>query len=124
MNKSTHLLSLPTLIYGVTDVARAKEWYTQVLGFPPYFDQPYYVGFQVNGLELGLDPNAKPVGNKHKGVIGYWQVADIDAEYTRILDLGGVDTEKPHDVGDGIKVAQIADPFGNIIGLIFNPHLK
>jgi hypothetical protein len=28
------------------------------------------------------------------------------------------------DVGEGIKVASVKDPFGNVIGLIENPHFS
>jgi catechol 2,3-dioxygenase-like lactoylglutathione lyase family enzyme len=41
-----NFLGLRTEIYHAPDLAKAKAWYSSVLGFPPYFDQPFYVGFK------------------------------------------------------------------------------
>jgi predicted enzyme related to lactoylglutathione lyase len=110
---------LRTVIYGVDDIARAKEWYSTLLGIQPYFDEPFYVGFNVGGFELGLDPNAKP------GSIGptaYWGVEDIEATFTRLLSLGARAHTPVQDVGDDIRTAVVIDPFGNTLGMIKNPH--
>jgi predicted enzyme related to lactoylglutathione lyase len=115
---------LRTVIYGVSDIGRAKQWYSQALGAEPYFDEPFYVGFNVGGYELGLDPNAAPVSKESAGVVAYWGVADIDAEFTRLLGLGGTAHGPVRDVGGGIRVATVLDPFGNLVGLIHNPHFK
>lgn len=116
-------LGLRTVIYHAPDLGAAKAWYTTAFGVAPYFDQPFYVGFEVGGFELGLDPDVKgvSVGNN---AVAYWGVADIDATYQRLLDLGGRSHSPVKDVGDDIKVAAVADPFGNVIGLIHNPHFK
>ncbi len=118
------LQGLRTVIYGVSDIARAKAWYSQALGMAPYFDEPFYVGFNVGGYELGLNPNAQPVSVASAGVVAYWGVEDIAAELTRLLDIGGKEHSAIQDVGEGIQVASLLDPFGNIIGLIHNPHFK
>ena len=60
---------LRTVIYGVGDIDRAKKWYSQILGVAPYFDEPFYVGFNVGGYELGLDPNAASVSKESTGVV-------------------------------------------------------
>lgn len=112
---------LRTVKYGVNDIEKAKRWYTEVLGFSPYFDQPFYVGFNVGGYELGLDPNAKPIS---AGVVAYWGVEDIHVEYKRLVNLGAKEHDPVRDVGDNILVASLLDPFGNIIGLIKNPHFQ
>ena len=54
------LLGLRTAIYPVSDITRARDWYAQVVGCQPYFDQPFYVGFAVGGFELGLLPDGTP----------------------------------------------------------------
>ncbi len=113
-----------TVIYGVNDIGKAKSFYTKILGVEPYFDQSYYVGYNIGGFELGLDPNAKPIGDSHAGVVAYWGVEDIDIEYKKILAAGGKEHSKVKNVGDDIKVATILDPFGNVFGLIYNPHFK
>ncbi len=118
------LQGLRTVIYGVSDIARAKAWYSQALGMAPYFDEPFYVGFNVGGYELGLNPNVQPNSAENAGVVAYWGVEDIAAELKRLLEIGGKEHSAIQDVGDGIQVATLLDPFGNIIGLIHNPHFK
>ena len=98
---------------------RAKAWYAQVLGKAPYFDQPFYVGFNVGGFELGLDPNGTPAG---EAAVAYWGVDDAGAALARLLQLGATPNQPVQDVGEGIKVASVRDPFGNILGIIENPH--
>jgi predicted enzyme related to lactoylglutathione lyase len=115
------LLGLRTTIYHVPDLAAAKAWYAAAFGVAPYFDESFYVGFQVGGFELGLDPDMSGV-NVGNNAVAYWGVADIDDAYRRLVDRGGEPREPVRDVGGDIKVAAIADPFGNVIGLIQNPH--
>lgn len=118
------LLGLRTVIYKVPDLAKAKAWYSETLGIAPYFDQPFYVGFEVGGFELGLDPDVSKRGPGAGGSTAYWGVKDLAATL-RTLGERNVTTVAPlKDVGEGIKVATIADPFGNLIGLIENPHFK
>ncbi len=97
----------------------AKAWYAQFAGVKPYFDTPFYVGFNVGGFELGLHPEGEPGPG---GVAVYWGTADIAAEVTRVVGFGGTLVKPVEDVGEGILVATIADPFGNHVGLIQNPH--
>ena len=113
------LLGLRTAIYRTPDLAAGKLWYTKALGIAPYFDQPFYVGYSVGGFELGLLPDAT---QSTAGV--YWGVADITAAYARLLDLGAQPRTEVTDVGDGIRTADVLDPFGNVLGIIENPHFK
>ena len=112
---------LRTVVYKVPDLARAKEWYAEAFGVQPYFDEPFYVGFNIGGYELGLDPNMSnvTVGNS---VATYWGVPDITAAHDRLLRAGAKGHEPITDVGSEIKVASVTDPFGNLIGIIENPH--
>jgi predicted enzyme related to lactoylglutathione lyase len=118
------ILGLRTAIYRVADLDRAKEWYRAVLGIEPYFDQPFYVGFNVGGFELGLDPDTSEGAPGPGGVTTYWGVADADAAFARLLGLGAREHSPVRDVGGGIKVAAALDPFGNVLGIIENPHFK
>ena len=130
-------LGLRTCIYHVTDLAAATEWYTKILGFGPYFQEPFYVGFNVGGYELGL----LPVENTEKdtssagslelaersapdNIETYWGVDDIDAVFSFLLDSGADSFSPPNHVGDDIWVATVKDPWGNIVGIIKNPHFK
>jgi predicted enzyme related to lactoylglutathione lyase len=116
------LLGLRTTIYRVSDIQKAKEWYAQFLGFQPYFDEPFYVGFNVEGFELGLQPEEGAVKTKSEGVNTYWGVEDIEATFAKLISMGATEHEKPTDVGGGIQVAMVKDPWGNLFGVIFNPH--
>jgi predicted enzyme related to lactoylglutathione lyase len=117
-------LGLRTAIYHVDDVERAKNWYSSILGFGPYFDQPFYVGFNVGGYELGLHPRKAESPSKAEGVVAYWGVNDAEAAFRRLIELGATKQEEVQDVGEGIKVASVKDPFGNSFGIIENPNFK
>jgi predicted enzyme related to lactoylglutathione lyase len=116
------LQGLRTAIYPAPDLARAKAWYTEALGIAPYFDQPFYVGFAVGGFELGLVPDQPLSSPTPGGVVAMWGVTDVAAESMRLHALGATIHEEPKEVGGGIVVASVLDPFGNILGLIHNPH--
>lgn len=113
---------LRTAIYSAPDLEKAKAWYTRILGFGPYFDEPFYVGFNVGGYELGLLPDAKATGRG--GVTVYWGVADADKALEMLLATGAEVEEPVQDVGGGIRTASVLDPFGNVFGVIENPHFK
>ncbi len=115
------LLGLRTVTYAAPDLGQAKTWYSRVLGIAPYFDQPFYVGFDVGGYELGLDPKAVPGGT---GVVAYWGVEDVEREYRRLLELGAREREPVKDVGEGIRLGTVLDPWGNVFGVIHNPHFR
>ena len=109
---------LRTVIYSVSDLAKGKEWYGKVLGIEPYFDEPFYVGYSVGGFELGLIPDGVP---GPQGALAYWGVPDVNAEITRLKEMKAQVHEPVKDVGGGIKVASVVDPFGNLFGIIENP---
>jgi predicted enzyme related to lactoylglutathione lyase len=115
---------LGTVVYHVPDLARAKAWYSTAFQQQPYFDQPFYVGFNLAGYELGLDPNTATVSPGTGGSVAYWRVDDIEGAVQHFVASGAVVAEPVQDVGDGIKVATVKDPFGNAIGLIKNPHFS
>lgn len=70
------------MIYHVPDLPAAKTWYTKVLEMPPYFDQPFYVGFSVGGFELGLVPDEKAGPG---GTVAYWGVQNAGSALDRLL---------------------------------------
>jgi predicted enzyme related to lactoylglutathione lyase len=117
-----HFLGLRTAIYPVPDLAKAKAWYAEAFGVAPYFDQPFYVGFNVGGFELGLDPDTSGVPAGATGVTTYWGVEDAARTWDRLLELGATPFSPVRDVGSGIRVAIVKDPFGNLLGIIQNPH--
>lgn len=119
-----NLLGLRTTIYRVADMEKAKAWYHEVLGFGPYFDQPFYVGFNVAGYELGLVPDESARETRSEGVNTYWGVNNVTDAFDRLLSLGATEFEAPTEVGDGIVTAMVKDPWGNLFGIIYNPHFS
>lgn len=120
--QSSTFIGLRTVIYAAPDIARAKEWYATALGIEPYFDEPFYVGFNIGGFELGLDPNAQNSGAG--GATAYWGVANADDAVARLLAAGATLSNPANDVGGGIRVASVMDPFGNLLGIIENPNFE
>jgi predicted enzyme related to lactoylglutathione lyase len=118
------LHGLRTAIYQVGDLEAAKRWYGEVLGKEPYFDEPSYVGFDVGGFELGLLPEEGGASRSGTGVIAYWGVDDAEAALGRLLELGAGERGGVQDVGGGIRLVTVLDPFGNVFGVIENPHFS
>ena len=114
---------LRTVIYFVKDLDTAKAWYTQIFNKPPYFDEPYYVGFNIEGFELGLRPD-KEGENFDNNTVAYWGVQDAKTVYQYLLQNGSIADEDIKDVGGGILVGTVIDPAGNVFGIIENPHFK
>ncbi len=114
-------LGLRTVIYMVDDLQQAKAWYTALLGQQPYFDEVFYVGYNVGGFELGLHPREAKEHSGHSPV-SYWGVANIEVAFEKLLELGATVHQFVQDVGGGIKVASLYDPFGNLVGIIENSH--
>jgi len=113
------ILGLRTAIYPTSDLDGARRWYSELLGQEPYLNEPFYVGFSVGGFELGLLPDGQAGTN---GPQPLWGVADIEFAYARLLKLGATVLEAVSEVGGGIKVAAVQDPFGNRLGIIENPN--
>ncbi len=102
-----------SIVYPVKDIAKAKAEFTQLFGMEPYADAPYYVGFKVGDLDIGLDPNG------HKaGMTVYYHVDDIKQSLQALLDAGSQSLQEITDIGGGGRIASVRDPHGNIIGLI------
>lgn len=117
-------LGLRTAIYKVSDLEAAKAWYAAVFQIAPYFDEPFYVGFNVGGYELGLQPQEQASEAKSEAVVAYWGVENIQAEFDRVVGLGATAHEGPENVGGELMTATLKDPWGNVIGLIYNPYFK
>lgn len=119
----SRILGLRTTIYKVSELQKATEWYTKAFGKGPYFEEAYYVGFNIGGFELGLQPEEQQ-NTKGEGVIAYWGTDQIQQTYEEFLKLGANEHEKPQEVGGDIWVATVKDPWGNCLGLIYNPHFQ
>lgn len=112
------LLGLRTICYPAPDLAASKAWFTDLLGVAPYFDEPFYVGFEVGGYELSLSPSMDPA----EGPLTYWGVPDCDVALAALVAAGAAVHEAVTDVGDDIRVATVVEPGGSRLGIIENPH--
>ena len=110
---------LRTIIFPVTDIARSKQLYGTLLGVEPIMDEPYYVGFDVEGQDVGLDPNGH--GQGFTGPVGYWEVDDITKSLQGLLEAGAESQQEIKDVGGGKLIATVKDADGNLIGLMQSP---
>lgn len=122
--KEDPMLGLRTCAYKVSDLQKAKKWYAKAFEATPYFDELFYVGFNIGGYELGLLPEEKASSEKADSVLTYWGVLDIEIQYQRMLALGATPHETPTNVGGELMVATVKDPWNNIIGLIYNPYFQ
>jgi predicted enzyme related to lactoylglutathione lyase len=104
-----------TIVIPVKDAARAKETYGALLDVTPHTDQPYYVGFNVAGQEIGLDPNGHARGLTMP--VAFWHVDDIDVTVARLVAAGAEVHEPANEVGGGRTIAIVRDADGNLIGL-------
>ena len=105
-----------TVIYPVKDLAKAKTLYRELLGVEPYMDEAYYVGFNAEGQDIGLDPHGHSQGMT--GPVGYWHVDDIKRSLKALLDADAEAQQEVKDVGGGKLIASAKDTDGNVIGLI------
>lgn len=120
------LRGFATVSYYAEDLAAASAWYAEVLGIDPYFDRPGYVEFRVGDSEdeLGIIDAAyrpqQPAGPA--GEVIHWHVDDVHAAHQRLLALGATAYQQPTEHGPGFVTASVVDPFGNILGIMFNRH--
>lgn len=110
---------LKTIIVPVKDIAKARKLYGELLGVEPTMDQPYYVGFDLEGQHVGLDPNGHSQGLT--GPVGYWHVDDIKKSLDLLLSAGAHTVQDLKDVGGGKLIASVKDADGNIMGLLQSP---
>lgn len=123
-NNQNRFHGLRTAIYPVPDMAAAKDWYATTFGVQPYYDEPFYVGFSIGGYELGLIPTEGASSAGENGVVVYWGVPDAYAALHYLVYRGGKEREAVQDVGSGIRLGTVYDPWGNVIGIIENPYFK
>jgi predicted enzyme related to lactoylglutathione lyase len=110
---------MKTVLYPVKDIAAAKQLYGTLFGVAPSMDEAYYVGFDVGGQHVGLDPSGHSKGMT--GPLGYWHVDDINASLEALL-ASGAETQQPvTDVGGGKLIATVQDADGNVVGLLQEP---
>jgi predicted enzyme related to lactoylglutathione lyase len=103
--------TIRSVVIPVSDLASAKAVYTALFG-APHTDEPYYVGYDVEGFEVSLTP-----GDVAGGPVAYVDVEDLDAAHAALLDAGATERDAPRQVAPGVRVCVLADADGNPIGL-------
>jgi predicted enzyme related to lactoylglutathione lyase len=126
------LRGLTTVTYWADDLAAARAWYVELLGVEPYFERPLegppaYLEFRIGDYqhELGLiDRRYAPHGSPTDpgGAVVYWHVDDVAAALERLVSLGAREHEPVVQREAGFVTASVVDPFGNVLGLMYNPH--
>lgn len=106
--------TLTSIVYSVRDLAAAKVIHTSLLGTEPHTDSPYYVGFNVGGIEFGLTPNDGTTA----AMVAYVNVVDLDAAVAALVAAGATTAAEPKDVGGGTRIATVKDADGITLGLI------
>jgi predicted enzyme related to lactoylglutathione lyase len=121
------LRGLTTISFWADDHAAATQWYSELLGVAPYFERPGYAEFRLGDYqhELGIidsrfAPAAAAAGPA--GAVVYWHVDDPTAIFERLLAMGARQYQAPRDFGAGFVGASVIDPFGNVLGIMYNPH--
>jgi len=121
MKTDTILHGLRSIIYPTRDLVQDKVWWEDVLHKEPYYDSEFYVGFNVGGYELGIDPSA----DLEAGPITYFGVDNVDNAMNHFLQHDCEIHTEPKEVGDGIAMAVVRKLYDDqLIGLIYNPHFK
>ena len=133
MANTQSLRGMATISFFAADIPAARDWYTELLGLEPYFQRPdaqnpAYIEFRIGDYqhELGIiDAKYAPKGGAagQGGAILYWHVDDIAAAFERVKAMGATEYEPITKRGEsGFVTASVVDPFGNILGLMYNPH--
>ena len=128
---ATALRGVSTVVYQAAEHDAAKRWYAELLGFAPYFDRPGYAEFRLGDYqhELGLldakfagQLGGEPATTGPGGAIVYWHVDDLRGTLDRLVAMGATLHHPPRDFGEGFVGANVIDPFGNVLGIMYNPH--
>jgi predicted enzyme related to lactoylglutathione lyase len=121
------LRGLTIVSFWAADLAAAREWYSELLGIAPYFERPGYIEFRLGDYqhELGIidsryAPN--PAASGQAGAIVYWHVDDVQATFEKLLSMGAQQYQAVIERGEGFITASVVDPFGNILGIMYNRH--
>lgn len=110
------LTGIASVIFPTNDLEFDKAFWATALDAQPYFDQPFYVGFKIDGRELGLDPNASDEGLH--GPVSYWATEDLHVTCDALLAAGASSFGDVRDIGDGVLLVALKDPSGNVFGLL------
>ncbi|MFI1992011.1 VOC family protein [Actinoplanes sp. NPDC020271] len=119
------LRGFSTVSFFADDLTAARAWYTEVFGAEPYFERDgAYLEWRVGDYqhEFGVINARFAPHRPGLGAVLYWAVDDVEAVYRRLLDLGAAEHAAPTERGPGFVTASVVDPFGNVLGVMYNQH--
>ncbi|WP_221392823.1 VOC family protein [Dyadobacter sp. NIV53] len=132
MEPKAMLRGMANVSYWADDIKKARTWYNELFGIEPYFqrpdeENPAYIEYRVGDYkhEVGI------VDKKYMSKLGtagpggavlYWHVDDIAKAMERVLGMGATEYEPITKRGEGFVTAAVIDPFGNVLGLMYNVH--
>ena len=133
MTDKSFLRGMATVNFWADDVVAARDWYAKLFGVPAYFqmpnpEHPAYVEFRIGDYEhelgiIGRNYAPKRMQPGPGGAIVLWHVDDIEATHKQLLDAGATEYDPITKRGDaGFVTASVVDPFGNVVGIMANPH--
>ena len=102
-----------------------------LFGIDAYFQRPdekdpAYVEFRVGDYEDELGIIDRRYAPHHQespaGAVVYWHVDDVAVAVKDLQARGAKEHEPIVERGDGFITASMVDPFGNILGVMYNPH--
>ena len=127
MESGQILRGLSTISFYAADLNAARKWYTKFLGVEPYFSRPGYIEFRLGDFqhELGIidsqfAPNGKAIGPS--GATAYWHVDNLEETFAKLISMGAKEYQPIVERGHDFVTASVIDPFGNILGIMANPH--
>lgn len=104
-----------SVVFPVRDLEKSTQLFKVLLDTEPHADTPYYVGFNVDGFEVGLNPQGHATGMT--GPVNFWDVEDVNAAIASLVAAGATVVQDANEVGGGTTIAVLADLDGNVIGL-------
>ena len=132
MEPKAMLRGMSNISYYADDVKAARQWYNQVFGMEAYFqrpdaENPSYIEYRVGdyGQEVGIIDKKyqAPLAKEGPGgAVLYWHVDDIEKALERLVGMGASVYEPVTTHGEGFITASVIDPFGNVMGIMYNQH--
>ncbi len=127
------LRGFATLNIWADDVPAAVAWYTELLGTESYFSRSgpdgrtAYAEFRIGDYqaELGIIHSSyRPprAATEPGGAIMHWHVDDLEATVERLLAMGAAEYQPITPHSEDFVTASVIDPFGNLLGVMSNPH--
>jgi len=105
MKKSSHIVRMPHITIGVSDLKKSVSFYQDVVGLEKIGEWPAYALFDIAGVTFGLEPKAK--------LDICLLVDDLNKAHQNLKDKGAKFVTPPKEQPWGGQAATFLDPDGN-----------